>query len=175
MKKWYVIFLCKRLINGAQKSVGLKYKKVKVSNTGKFNLGDVLRNPWRYSFCMIDEYETLNKTTDKPYIVIGSGIYKYHAYSNDPREPGVFKEFDNFINVVEFCAERVQVVATNISMRKDKNFKETIGVMTHEEFTNWSNLLQAHEKKVKLKLSKYLNGAVPKFINWQIMKLTQNA
>ncbi len=125
---------------------------------------------------MADEYEIITKKTGVPYVVVGSGVYKFHEHSSDPREPSIFKKFDNFIRLVEWCTERQFVVAIDLSMRKDKHYEEIrIGDMTSEQYKNWIYLLDVHERSVGLVLSKYLNGVVLEFINWQIMKLTQTA
>jgi len=172
LKKWYVFFLCKILIAGAQKSIGLRYKKIQRLSNGAINVGDLMANPELFKFYLSSDYESVSHENNQKYIVIGNGIYQFYEYSSDPRDGTTYREFNDFMKMTKFCAERQLRIATNISMRKDQNYKEAIGNQTSTEFEEWFELHKHHEKNLQLLLSKYLNGAFAKYVNSQVMKLT---
>ena len=172
MNKWYLKHICRKLINGATRSIGLEPVRQSKHEQRWIYIDELLTNAAHYPIFIFGEYSPPNEACNASHVVVGNGRFTVYEYSSDIREQRCSTyEFSNFIEIAKYCAESQINAALRILRSKDKNYRSINDLVTENEIKQWFDLQKKHEEYIKIMLNSYLIGVRSRMLNWQINML----
>jgi hypothetical protein len=175
MTRRYIVALFQRLIKEAQKCIGLVGYKLTPNKNGMVSAGDLMRQPCAFEIHFADNYNFHEKRTNGMHVVISSSDYKLIEYSTDPREGTQTRTFGSPTDVARHCASAQIIVATNISLSHDEEYKPLNPKESFEQLKRQVELVQEHKQILIERLECYLRSRKVRLISWLIKTISKSA
>jgi len=172
MKKKLIESICRLILNGAIRSIGLPVPKKEVLKAGIHNIGELMFKTRYYPICICKKYEPLAERSDASHIVFDEDGYRMYFYSSDRREaPIVVKKFKNFIALAKFCAERQITISSHAILQRDNELQKLLSSKNIENIMKALDMQKKYNERMSLKLNNYFNRYENKLLNKLLMQL----
>ncbi|MFH2046345.1 MAG: hypothetical protein ABIK92_14490 [Pseudomonadota bacterium] len=172
MKKIIIESICRLILNGSIRSLGLPAPKKEKLKAGIHNIGELMFKTRYYPIFIGKKYEPLAERSDASHIVLDEDGYRIYSYSSDRREDTtVVNKFNNFVELAEFCAERQITISSHAIIQRDEELQKLLRSKNPENMIKALDMQKNYKERMSFKLKNYFNRYETKLLNKLLMQL----